>query len=328
MKKERVNENKETVLVTGGLGFIGSHFIQLLLERGHKVINIDKVTYASNEEIGKEFEKNYPNEYTFIKKDIAELDELPFCNYIVHFAAESHVDNSIRDSSPFIQSNIIGTYNLLRLLIKSKADNMIHFWHSKIPIFIYIGTDEIFGDIEEGFFKEGDCYNPSNPYSASKAAAELLVKSWSRTYGIQYKITRTTNNYGERQHPEKLIPMAITQALSNKKIIIHGDGSYIRNWIYVKDNCEAIYTIMKKGSINQDYHISSNEEYSVNDIVKMILKCFNKSLNSATCEYIQNRAGQDVRYALNSDKIKKIGWKQKHNLIESLPKMIKYYLKR
>jgi dTDP-glucose 4,6-dehydratase len=207
-----------------------------------------------------------------------------------------------------------------------KQENLIHVWNMDMPLFVYISTDEVFGDIENGFFREEDRLNPSNPYSASKASAELLVKSWSRTHGINYIITRTTNNYGERQHSEKLIPMAITRAIANQKIKLHGDGTYVRNWIYVKDNCDAIYNVIKKGTFNQIYNIASDEEFSVNQIADMILKEFNRSVSSQTVEHIANRAGQDLRYALNYEKIKKIGWKPKHTFAKTLPRIIKSYL--
>lgn len=313
----------KTVLVTGGLGFIGGHFIEMILEKGYKVINIDKITYASRPELNDMFMKEYPDRYSFMKIDICDLEELPYCDYIVHFGAESHVDNSLKDSSPFIKSNIFGTYNLLRLLVKTKGENLLHLWQGVTPLFIYISTDEVFGDIEEGFFKENDRFNPSNPYSASKASAELLVKSWGRSYGINYIITRTTNNYGERQHPEKLIPMAISKALLGERIRIHGSRSYIRNWIYVKDNCEAVYLVMTKGEVNQEYHISSNEECSVVEIARMILDTLGKPLDDSTVEYVPNRAGQDVRYALDCSKIKRLGWKQRHSISETLSRVVK-----
>lgn len=316
---------KEVILVTGGLGFIGSHFIELLLEKGHRVINIDKITYASNLEIGEKFLKDYPEQYTFIQKDINDLEDLPFCDYIVHFAAESHVDNVIKDSTPFIKSNVLGTYHLLQLLLKPAIINKMYAWEQNLPTFIYISTDEVFGDIPDGFYKEDDRHYPSNPYSASKAAAELFVKSWARTYGINYKITRTTNNYGERQHPEKLIPHTITNILRDKKIPIHGHGHYIRNWIYVKDNCEAIYDVMKNGEINSCYHISSDEEFSVIDIVKMILEAMEKPFSNNYIQYIQNRTGQDVRYALDNSKIKALGWKQKVYFKDYIKRIIDYY---
>jgi len=313
----------KTVFVTGGCGFIGSHFIDLLLSAGYKVVNYDMMTYASN--------WNYCNlnneNYKFECKDISEINDIPYCDYIVHMAACSHVDRSINDSYPFIKNNVLGTYNLLEILRKKKIDHLMMGWEYKEPIFVYIGTDEIYGDIGEGFFKEEAKQKPSNPYSASKAAAEMLVMAWGRTYGMPYRITRTTNNYGPRQHPEKLIPMCITKCLENQKITIQGTGEYVRNWIHVKDNCCAILNVMEKGKNGEIYNISSDEEYSVIQIAKMVLDEFEKEWNG-NVEFVQNRSGQDFRYGINCDKIKKeLGWMQKRSLKSSLKEMIGYYEK-
>ena len=311
----------KTILVTGGLGFIGSYFVDLVLSEGYKVINIDKVTYASNVNFSPKPESNYQ----FIKDDIKDLKNLPYCDYVVHFAAESHVDKSIANSDPFIDSNVLGTYNLLECLRNQKKDNFALGWEYKEPVFIYIGTDEVFGDIEAGFFKEDDRHNPSNPYSASKSCAEQLVKAWGRTYGLPYRITRTTNNYGPRQHEEKLIPRCITNCLKDAPIPIQGTGEYVRNWIHVKDNCEAILSVMEDGINGQTYHISSPEEYSVQQIVFMILNKFGLSVEN-NVSYVPNRSGQDVRYALDNGKIKKeLGWKTRYTLSNSLDDIIKEY---
>lgn len=308
-------EKEVVVVVTGGLGFIGSHFIELLLEKGFGVVNIDKVTYASDPNINKVFLRKYPTKYKFIKKDINDLKELPKCRYIVHFAAESHVDNSIKNADVFIKSNVAGTQNLLNIIAKK----------SEKPMFLHISTDEVFGDREEGFFKEHDRLNPSNPYAASKAAAEMLVLAYGRTYGIPYKITRTTNNYGSRQHPEKLIPSAILKVLNAKKIAIHGSGNQVRNWIHVKDNCRAIYDVMVKGKVNETYHIASNEELSVNQIAKIILDSFGKPYDATTVENVRDRFGQDVRYALDFSKMQSLGWAPTDSLAQQINKLIKKY---
>jgi dTDP-glucose 4,6-dehydratase len=311
---------KNKVLVTGGLGFIGSHFVELLLEKGYEVTNIDKITYASNIN----FRPASPH-YRLIQEDVKDLDSLPPCDYIVHFAAESHVDNSIANSDPFMQSNVLGTHNLLELLRKSKIEDFKYGWEHTDPIFIYIGTDEVFGDIENGFFLEDDRHNPSNPYSASKSCAEMLVKAWGRTYGLPYRITRTTNNYGERQFPEKLVPRCIKSCLTGQKIPIQGTGEYVRNWIYVKDNCEAILRVMESGKNGETYHISSNEEYSVVEIVKGILFKFKLDFDK-NVEFVANRTGQDVRYALDNSKIKReLGWEPKHYMWSVLDKIIESY---
>jgi len=308
-------EKEITAVVTGGLGFIGSHFIELLLEKGFRVVNIDKVTYASDPNINRIFLRKYPKQYAFIKKDINDLKELPRCRYLIHFAAESHVDNSIKDAGVFTRSNVAGTQNLLDLLVK----------RSEKPVFIHISTDEVFGDREKGFFKEHDPLHPSNPYAASKAGAEMLVLAYGRTFGIPYKITRTTNNYGSRQHPEKLIPNAILRALKGEKIMIHGAGSQVRNWIHVKDNCRAIYDVMQKGKLNESYHIASDEELSVNQIAKVILDAFEKPFHESTVEHVRDRSGQDIRYALDSSKLRSLGWQPQDSLKQQITKLIRKY---
>ncbi len=312
----------KTIVVTGGLGFIGSHFIELALQKGYKVHNIDMVTYASNT---KWMQTPAPENYSYEKTDIKDLKELPHCDYVVNFAAESHVDRSIENSDPFMNSNVLGVYNLLELLKNKKLDHMKLGWEYKDPTFIYVGTDEVFGDCELGAFLEGEGHNPSNPYAASKSCAEMLVKAWGRTYDIPYKITRTTNNYGERQHPEKLIPHCITQLLNDESVQIHGTGKYIRNWIYVKDNCEAILKVLEKGANGETYHISSEEEYSVLQIVEMIAAKLGKDPEQYI-KFVPNRSGQDVRYALNNEKIKRnLRWEQTHKLDKILTQIIESY---
>jgi len=310
---------KKTVIVTGGLGFIGSHFIDLLLERDYKVINIDKITYASN------LKFNPAGEYTFIRADIKDLDHIPYCDYIVHFAAESHVDSSILNNEPFIYSNILGTHRILELLKNQKKDNFQLGWEYREPVLIYIGTDEVFGEISDGSFREDERHNPGNPYSASKSCAEQLVKAWGRTYSLPYRITRTTNNYGSRQHAEKLIPRCITKCIAREKTPIQGTGEYIRNWIYVKDNCSAILKVMETGNNGETYHIGSDEEYSVVQIVKMILEKFGLDFDK-NVDFVANRSGQDYRYALDCGKIKEeLGWSQERRFNDVLDDIIKGY---
>ena len=309
---------KKTFVVTGGLGFIGSHFVQKALDQGHKVYNIDKTSYASTQ-----IDFNNKN-YYFIKEDISLIKELPDCDIIVNFAAESHVDNSINSSYIFIQSNIVGVYNLLEIVKNKKISSMQKSWEYKTPLFLQISTDEVFGDIEEGAFSEFDRHMPSNPYAASKSAAEQLVVAWARTYGIPFIITRTTNNYGPRQHPEKLIPRCITNLLGNKKIPVHGSGSYVRNWIHVEDNIDAILTILAKGKENSFYNIAANEEYSVKEIVAKIANKFNKTFEEVA-DFSSDRSGADVRYALNYKKVSSLGWKQKLTFDSTIDEIIEYY---
>lgn len=303
---------KKRVLVTGGLGFIGSYFVELLLKKGYYVINVDKVTYAARKDLNFEKYKNYE----FIKEDICYLKHLPpNIDYLVNFAAESHVDNSIVANKIFFESNIRGVYNLLEL-IRGKDP-------SERPIFIHISTDEVYGDTLSGSKKETDPLKPSNPYAATKAAAEQLIFAWGRTYGIKYKICRSSNNYGWGQYPEKLIPKTIVYALENRKMTIHGDGSARREWTYVMDNVEGIYLVMEKGGLNEIYNISSNEEYSVLEIVKMILKIMKKPDNFYI--FVEDRPGQDIRYSIDSTKIRKLGWNPKMTLKKYLPQLIKIY---
>ena len=285
-------------LVTGGRGFIGSHFVEEALRKGHTVIDIDIMSYASN--------KNLPWDsnpsYTLIVDDISEINHLPQCDVVVNFAAESHVDNSIRETDPFVKSNILGVHNLLDL-IRGKRDY-------NRPLFFHISTDEVYGDRVEGFFTETDILNPSNPYAATKAAAEMLVMAYSRTYGIKYIITRSANNYGPRQFEEKLIPKCISCIKNGKKIPIHGDGSYIRDWTYVKDNIQGIFCILESEVENEIFNIAS-ENHMVNlDVVDQVLTWFGKDRDMI--EFVPNRWGQDVRYSISSSKLRGLNWNPKY----------------
>lgn len=317
-------KRKLTFLVTGGCGFIGSHFVDRALFEGHRVINIDKLTYAANLDLSFSYD---PGQYHFIHKDIVDLDHLPSCDYIINFAAESHVDNSINSAREFLRTNIEGTYNLLDLIRTTKIENMQKSWEYKAPTFVQISTDEVFGDIEVGpGFKEEDRHKPSNPYAASKSAAEQLVVAWGRTYDIPYIITRTTNNFGPRQHEEKLIPRCIHNLLTDEKIPVHGSGEYVRNWIHVEDNVDAIMTIINYGKRNRAYHIASEEEYSVKEIVTRIAGHFGKSFDEVA-DMSSDRSGADVRYALVCEDTKQLGWKPRRNLLDSLEEMIESHKK-
>jgi dTDP-glucose 4,6-dehydratase len=286
------------ILVTGGRGFIGSHFVESALEKGWSVVDIDKMTYAANEKLPWDNHKNY----TFLKADISEITHIPTCDILINFAAESHVDNSIKSSEAFVKSNILGTHNLLELVRgKPEYDR---------PLFFHISTDEVYGDRLEGKFTELDKLKPSNPYSATKAAAEMLVMSYHRTYGLNYIITRTSNNYGERQYQEKLIPKCIDNIKNNKLIPIHGDGSYIRDWTYVKDNVFAYMLLIEKGAKNDFYNIAA-ENYLTNlEVAKQVLTWFDKS--DSYLKFVENRWGQDLRYAVDSQKIRNLGWKPQY----------------
>ncbi len=286
------------LVVTGGRGFIGSHFVELALDLGYEIIDIDKMGYASQEKLPFDNHKNYK----LIKKDISELKNLPSCDVVMNFAAESHVDNSINDSYPFIQSSVLGVWNLLEL-IRGKPK------YSR-PLFFHISTDEVYGDREVGSFFEYDKLSPSNPYSASKACAEMLVQSYSRTYEINYIITRSSNNYGPRQFEEKLIPKIIDCVKNNKKVPVHGDGSYVRDWVYVKDNVKAVMHILKSGIRNECFNIGAKNYIKNIDVVKTVLGWFSKTEDCV--QYVDNRWGQDVRYSIDNQKLINLGWKPEH----------------
>jgi len=288
-------------LVTGGRGFIGSHFVERVLDEGHTVIDIDKMTYAA----GTRFPWDVHPRYTHIKEDICDIDHIPTCDIIVNFAAESHVDNSIESPKVFLKSNTDGVFNLLSLL-RAKV-------YQK-PLFVHISTDEVYGDVNEGEKTEDSVLSPSNPYSATKAAAEMLILAYARTFGVDYQIVRSTNNYGPRQYPEKLIPRIIHSLETGQKIPIHGDGSYVRDWLYVKDNVSAIYKICSAKDKNQAWNISAYNYMTNIDVVKQI--CDWKDIENFMdhVEFVENRMGQDYRYSISSEKTRsKLDWKPEKN---------------
>jgi dTDP-glucose 4,6-dehydratase len=237
---------------------------------------------------------------------------------LVNFAAESFVDNSIENSGIFFNSNVNGVHNLLEhVRMKAKFDR---------PLFVQISTDEVYGDIAEGVFTENDYLKPSNPYSATKAAAEQFVYAYQRTYGIDYIITRCSNNFGKRQYPEKLIPKVIMSAIHNRPMTIHGDGSYIRSWIHVMDHCEAIYALIEKKAVNDVYNICSGDEVSNLEVVKLI---YSRLGVEPKLQFVDNRWGQDLRYAISTERIeKKTGWKSRYKLKETIDDVIKFYKER
>ena len=298
-------------IVTGGCGFIGSHFIELLLSKGYTVLNIDKMTYVSGHNIGFE---SHPH-YSEWKMDIVDITSLPICEYLVNFAAESFVDNSIESSEVFFKSNVEGVHRILECIrIKPKFDR---------PTFIQISTDEVYGDSLDGKFTELDVLTPSNPYSATKAAAEQFLYAYARTYGIKYIITRCSNNYGTRQFPEKLIPKTILCALGGKKIPVHGDGSYVRSWVSVTDHCQAILKLAKSEQRNEIFNICSGEEYTNLEVIQMVYQALNLEPNLV---YVENRWGQDVRYSISTEKIEEaISWTAKNQISEDIDSLIKYY---
>ena len=306
---------KKRILVTGGLGFIGSYFVKLALESGYHVINVDKKTYAARKDL--DFEKN--ENYEFIHDDICKLSHLPpEIDAIVNFAAESHVDNSITVNEVFFESNVRGVYNLLELIrAKEKMDR---------PVLLHISTDEVYGTYMEGQAKETDVLNPSVPYSATKAAADQLILAWSFTYDIDYFICRSCNNYGWGQYPEKLFAKTVDHLARGKKMTIHGDGSYSREWLYAEDNCKAILAVLEKGKKREIYNISSNDEHNVIEVVNMIMKEMKKNPDEYI-EFIPNRWGQDRRYSVNTDKIRALGWSPTIKIEDYVPTYIDLYNK-
>lgn len=303
---------KKRIMVTGGLGFIGSYFVQLALDRGYHVINVDKKTYAARTDL--QFEKN--DDYEWLNEDICTMPHLPSnIEWIVNFAAETHVDNSILANDVFFQTNVKGVYNLLELIrLKDAGDR---------PRFLQISTDEVYGDILIGTRVEDARLNPSNPYAATKAAAEQLLYAWGRTYGVEYIICRSSNNFGFGQHEEKLIPRTIELTLQEKKMTVHGNGTYCREWTYAGDNCEGILLAMEKGKNGEIYNISSAEMETNMDIIQKILRFMGKPEDHY--EFVENRVGQDIRYSVDSSKIRNLGWEPKMNLDKYLPELIKLY---
>ena len=314
----------KTIVITGGLGFIGSNLINILSKKNYFIINIDKVTYASNFNNISSNIKNYKfykqdiNNQNFIKKILDKYNP----SLIFNLAAETHVDRSIDGPKQFINSNIYGVFNLLEAIRKFKK---------KIKL-IHVSTDEVYGDIiNNKSSKESDAYNPSSPYSASKASGDFLIKSYIRTYKIPAIITNCCNNYGPNQYPEKLIPTIIYKIINNKPITIYGNGRNIREWIYVEDHCSALIKISEQGILGDNYNIGSGIELNNIDIVKKIIYSFKEIdinlANKAKFIFIKDRPGHDLRYSLNSSKIKnKLKWDCKYNFDKEIKKIIIWYI--
>ena len=308
------------LLVTGGAGFIGSHFIRHILGKypDYQVINLDKLTYAGNLENCKDYSKN-PN-YRFVEGDIADkklVDELAGeVEVIVNIAAETHVDNSIEGPAVFLETNVIGTQVLLEAAKKHKHER-----------YIQVSTDEVYGDRLEGSFNETDRLTPSNPYSASKAAAELLCLSYHRTYKTPVIITRSSNNYGSHQYPEKLIPLFIKKLLAGEKVPLYADGSNIRDWLHVTDHCHALDLILYEGKLGEIYNVSAHEEHSNLEITRMLLEIL--GLSEDRIEYVTDRPGHDLRYSVDASKIEsELGWKPEVKFVEGFGEMVEWYKSR
>ena len=305
------------LLVTGGLGFIGSNFILHVLKRYNdiKIINVDDMLYGSN--INNLSEIKDSKNYKFVRGNITDpnlMNKLiSESDIIVNFAAESHVDRSISNAKPFIDSNIYGVFTILEI-IKDKNKKLIH-----------ISTDEVFGSLESESASENFRFNPSSPYASSKASAELLINSYIKTYGCDCTITRCTNNYGPRQFPEKLIPKTIILSSQGEKIPIYGTGKNIRDWIYVDDHCDGIMSVLMKGKSGESYNMSANNEIDNLAIIKKILSLMDKSPDMI--EFVEDRPGHDFRYSMDSSKIKQeLGWIPKTDFKEGLSKTINWYV--
>ena len=311
---------KKIVYVTGCLGFIGSYITRRCLEKGWYVKGIDKITYAAREELLEEFNKN--PKFSFEKLDICNIERLVDCDYFINTAAETHVDNSIRKSSDFIHSNINGVYNILELLKSHKKEGCV------TPTFIHFSTDEVYGDVVDGEHIETDILKPSNPYAATKAAADMLIFAWARTYHIDYIIVRPTNNYGIGQYVEKLIPKSIKYLNFGRKIPLHNCGVPKRNWLHVEDTAKSIIKIIESEIKNEIFNVCGAFEQRNIVTVNKIIDCyFNKTHNNVDefVDFSCSRTGQDVRYALNCEKIKSIGWKSEHNFDKEISSIVEYY---
>ncbi|GAF76772.1 unnamed protein product, partial [marine sediment metagenome] len=303
------------LLITGGLGFIGSNFIRYILKKypDYEVINLDKITYCANPENLKDIEKD--SRYKFIKGDICDKElvndlvskEKP--DVIINFAAETHVDRSILEPDAFIKTDIFGTHTLLEAVR-----------NCGIKKYIQISTDEVYGSIEKGLFTEQSDLKPNSPYSASKTGADLLVRAYFKTYNLPVLITRSSNNYGPWQYPEKLIPLFITNLIEGKKVPVYGDGLNIRDWLYVLDNCSGIDMVLHKGKIGEIYNIGADNERTNKEITEIILKGLGK--DESSIEYVKDRPGHDRRYALDSTKLKKLGWKPEYGFDQAMKETI------
>jgi len=304
------------LLITGGLGFIGSNFIRYVLSKhpDHRIVNLDAMTYAANPANLKDIEND--RRYTFVRGDICDRKLVEKVakgvDVIINFAAESHVDRSIAEPEPFLRTNVIGTQTLLEAARR--------FGHEK---FVQISTDEVYGSISSGSFKERDPLRPSSPYAASKAAADMLAHSYIVTYGLPVVITRSTNNFGPYQHPEKLIPKLVINAISGKPLPLYGDGKSVRDWLYVVDNCEAIDLILRKGKTGEIYNVGAGNERTNLEIANFILKELGKP--KSMIKFVKDRPGHDFRYSLNCEKSKALGWKPKHSLDSGLKETVKWY---
>ncbi len=324
----------KNLLVTGGCGFIGSNFIRYLFteaEFNGAVVNVDKLTYAANPQSLADIERVFGARYRLYPLDICDRDKLAQLfaetqiDAVCHFAAESHVDRSIAWPDDFIQANIIGTYNLLEISRQTKG---------QVELFHHVSTDEVFGSLgREGYFTEETPYRPNSPYSASKAASDHIVRAYFKTYGLPVTISNCSNNYGPYQFPEKLIPLMIINALEGKPLPVYGDGKNVRDWLYVRDHCAAIWRIMRNGRRGETYNIGGRSEMENITVVEMIAGLVDELAGSRSkprrelITYVTDRPGHDRRYAIDSTKIEtELGWKPEESFASGLQKTVEWYL--
>jgi len=328
------------IIVTGGAGFIGSNLIHYLIEHfpGYDILNIDKLTYASDLKYLDGVKNS--NQYTFKKVDLVDRSAVKDIikkfrpDGVFHLAAESHVDNSIKGPEPFIQSNIVGTFNLIeecRLYWEEHAEELAHFR------FLHVSTDEVYGELEDdGYFTEETPYAPNSPYSASKAGSDFIVRAYHKTYGMNVVTTNCSNNYGRHQHDEKLIPVVINTALHKKSIPVYGKGENVRDWLYVLDHCKALDLVFHKGESGETYNIGGRNEWKNIDLVRKICDIMNEEVSKGPdgdyknlITFVKDRPGHDFRYAIDATKMEqKLGWKAEGTFEEKLRETIRWYIKR
>ena len=305
---------KMKMLITGGAGFIGCNFVHQMVENhDHDLVIFDKLTYAAN----LDYLVDVKDKIEFVKGDIGDSEAvknvMKECEMVVNFAAETHVDRSIEDPGVFVKTDVIGTYNLLEYVRKYDVER-----------YLQISTDEVYGSIDNGSFTEKSNIDPSSPYSASKAGADVLVSAYYKTYGAPVVITRSSNNFGPYQFPEKLIPLFILNAMQNKKLPVFGDGKNVRDWIFAPDNCTGIYTALMKGNLGEVYNIGGGNEKNNLEITRLILEILGKPESLIT--FVEDRLGHDKRYSLDSSKIMKFGWKPEWKFEDALTETINWYV--